>query len=196
MTTPASILVCSVHIWWLLWQSQVGCCPCDIRWALLTPPHNPQHPWHCHLSPQHPSWNSATTLQCHTFIRTLENVLDPPRPQQLNNQGFPKAAGWMWATPKLACLSLLLRVRSLPEGQRTGERMSLHVNEAAFVKRPLCYHLFGKFCAFSVLYNNSSITGACMKAWAEECSCRPPQIILIHNPEWSYSFVHVTSCGS
>lgn len=40
----------------------------------------------------------------------------------------------------------------LPEGQRTGERMSLHANEAAFGKRPLLYHLLkilsGKISGF------------------------------------------------
>lgn len=84
-----------------------------------------------------------------------------------DSQGFTTVAGWMWAITELARVSQHTHGSSLPQGQRPGERISHHVNEAAFeTSATICYKMWHLlFCKISSFSAAASLRG---HAWRRE----------------------------
>lgn len=119
-------------------QSQVGCCPCGIRWTVLT-----SSP----LAPLTPPTNWASFLELWHVSVTLDLITECPQLSKVRwHSDILRISKLVWPLMgrfgKCSAMSLAIHGDSPAEGQRIGERTSLHVNQAAFANRPLWLHLF------------------------------------------------------
>lgn len=133
----------------------MGCRPRGVRWAPLTPPPlgSPDTIDRASLPGTLPLCNGHTLR-----FGLRKHVFDPLTCKA--KQAFFEGC-WLNGSNSQTGMSLLpTHGHSSPEGQRAGERMALHVNEPALVKRPLRCHLLENGDTFPVADDSLSFTGS------------------------------------